>query len=357
MGESEMKKVKVGLIGFGNSGKTFHALLMLAHGGFEIEMVCSSRVGEVLALLPNTKVVSSAEVLIENPGLQLIVNCAPNPLHYVYTKLALEQGKHVVVEKPFVNSVAEGEELITFAHDKNLLLSVFHNRRYDADFLTVKTLIASGRLGELKQFESHFDRYRPKSRLERWREQAHPGSGIFYDLGAHLIDQALVLFGAPEKVFADILAQKPDALVDDYFHLVLVYKKFRVILHASSYSAVSARFQIAGEKATFVKYGFDPQEEQLKSGMSPGDSKFGTDDASLYGTLTNSENLSTDKIISERGNYLRFYEELYLALSDRRAKVPVEARDALRTIKLIELAVKSSKEGKVLPVSFLGHTL
>jgi scyllo-inositol 2-dehydrogenase (NADP+) len=346
-----MKKVKVGLIGFGNSGKTFHAPLMLVHGGFEIEMVSSSRVSEVLALIPNARVVSSADELIANASIELVVNCAPNPLHYPLTKLALERGKHVVVEKPFVNSVPEGEELIALARSQNRLLSVFHNRRYDADFLTVKKLIASGRFGEIKQFESHFDRYRPNSRLERWREQAHPGSGVFYDLGAHLIDQVLEIFGAPEKVFADIQSQKLGALSDDYFHLILYYGKLRVILHSSSYSPVSARFQIAGEKATFVKYGIDPQEAQLKLGVSPRDSQFGTEDPSLYGTFTNSENFIADKIISERGNYLRFYEELYLALNDRQAKVPVESRDALRTIKLIELAVRSSKEGNALPFS------
>ena len=344
-----MKKIKVGLIGFGNSGKTFHAPLLLAHSGYEIKMVSTSRTEEVKALLPDADVVHDANSIFENKSIELIVNCAPNPLHYSLTKLALESGKHVVVEKPFVNESTEGVELISIAKQKNRILSVFQSRRFDSDFLTVKKLIASGRLGVIQQFESHFDRFRPTSRRERWREQPHAGSGMFYDLGAHLIDQALELFGMPDQLFADIQAQKADALIDDYFHLILYYGKMRVILHSSSFSATSPRFQIFGGKATFVKYGLDPQEGQLKQGLSPKDAVFGVEATSLQGTFTDSETLKNEPIPTEKGAYSRFYEELYLAIETGN-EPPVRAQSALLTIQLIELALESARLGQVVAV-------
>lgn len=211
-----MKKFKVGLIGFGLSGKVFHAPLMKAHGGYEIELVSTSRADEVRALLPQAKVTKDPKEIIQHKDLDLIVNCAPNQFHYSYSAAALDAGKNVVVEKPFANSVDEGKKLISLAESAGKTLSVFHNRRWDSDFLTAQKLILSGTLGEIKQFESHMDRWRPAFRVERWREQALAGSGLFYDLGSHLIDQALSLFGEPEYVAADIAVQKQGGSADDY---------------------------------------------------------------------------------------------------------------------------------------------
>jgi scyllo-inositol 2-dehydrogenase (NADP+) len=341
-----MEKIRVGIIGFGLSGKYFHSPLIKAHGGFQVEMVCSSRVGEVQSILPTTKMTSDPFDVINNKQLDLIINCAPNSFHYTYTAAALECGKHVVVEKPFVNTVAEGQKLIMVAKQSRKALAVFHNRRWDSDFLTVKKLIADGTLGDIKQFESHFDRWRPEFRAERWREQAVVGAGVLYDLGPHLIDQALILFGDPEEVIGDISNQKSDGLSDDYFHLILKYKKMRVLLHSSSFSNATPRFQIFGDKGNFMKYGLDPQEEQLKRGLSPLDSSYGIEDKKYFGRLLNPITNSSEDLSSERGNYLKFYENLHKYLVTGEGKIPVAATEALKSIEIIELARQSSESGE-----------
>jgi scyllo-inositol 2-dehydrogenase (NADP+) len=346
-----MKKIKVGIIGFGLSGRYFHTSLIQAHQGFEIKIVSSSRANEVHAVLPQAQVVSDPYELINNKDLDLIVNCAPNSLHFEYSAAAIKAGKHVVVEKPFVNTIEEGEKLIQLASDHKKILSVFHNRRWDNDFLTVQKLIKNNTLGEIKQFESHFDRWRPIFRPERWKEQNQPGSGILYDLGAHLIDQALTLFGKPQELMADMALQKNGALSDDYFHLILKYKQMRVILHSTSFSNTTPRFQILGDKANFTKFGFDPQEEQLRQNISAKDSSFGVEDTKNNGKLHWPEADLSEIIISEKGSYVQFYEQLYTFITTGSGKNPVSAVEALDVIKIIELARESSRLGKTFKVS------
>jgi scyllo-inositol 2-dehydrogenase (NADP+) len=345
-----MKTFKVGIIGFGLSGKHFHTPLLKSLEGFEITKVLTSREDEVFQTLPNAQVVRKIEELITN-DIDLIINCAPNQFHYSYTKAAIEAGKNVVVEKPFVNTITEGEELISLAKKNNVILSVFQNRRWDGDFLTIKKLLSDGILGEVTCFESHFDRLRPTNRKERWREQAGPGSGIFYDLGVHLLDQVLELFGRPQELTADLEIQKENGSANDYFHVTLKYGAKRVIVRSSSFTELSPRFYIQGTKGNFIKYGFDPQEEAMKMGHSPNDKDFGKENNSQSGILLNwkdSEKTSM-KFPSLKGNYLLYYKELYESLlqTDRK-KVPVTPESALDVIKLIQLCLKSSEQKKTL---------
>lgn len=348
----KQKKIKVGLIGFGLSGKVFHTPLMQAHGGYEIKKIMSSRTAEINSLLPEVAVVTKVEEILSDPQIDLVVNTGPNEYHYPHTAAALEAGKHVVVEKPFVVSSSEGEKLISLSAKVGKSLTVFHNRRWDSDFLTIQQVLLSGKLGEIKQFESHFDRFRPNTRANRWREQPIQGSGILYDLGSHLIDQALMLFGLPKEIFADVDSQKVDGEVDDYFHLILKYDKMRVLLHGSSFTNVTPRFQILGTKGSFVKYGLDPQEEELRAGSDPNDVKFGLESPESFGTLTsyNGDMGLNERVPSSRGCYLSFYKDLYENIMVGQLNPPVTAKSALDVIRLIELAFISTKERRVVSI-------
>lgn len=348
---SNISKVKVGIIGFGLSGKVFHASLLKEHAGYEVTSVSSSRADDVHQFLPGVKVYGSASELIASNDVDLVINAAPNAQHFSLSAEALRAGKHVVVEKPFVNSSREGKKLIAIAEGANRFLSVYQNRRWDGDFLTVKDLIESGRLGEVQQFESHMDRWRPAARPERWREKPEPGSGILFDLGAHLIDQALILFGDPDSIWADIVAQRPGSVTDDYVHIVLSYGSRRVILHSSSFAPGTPRFQVFGSKASFVKFGFDPQEPQLRDEMSTHDPMFAREPESAFGHIQEGEAGKPQKLPTHAGRYLEFYNQLHSAIvTGNSAQLPVQPKSALRVIELIELARESSATGRVIPL-------
>lgn len=342
------KKIKVGIIGFGLSGKFFHTPLLQAHGGYQIDMVCSSDTGKVKSSLPEVRVTPDPCELIDHPHLDLIINAAPNSFHFSYSEAALKNGKNVVIEKPFVNSVNEGKHLIELAQRSGKVLSIFHNRRWDSDFLTVKKLIKEGKLGHIKHFESHFDRWRPTVRPDRWREQSLKGSGILYDLGTHLIDQALNIFGSPDHLTADICNQKEGSVNDDFFHIILKYGSTRVLLQSSSFSSSTPRFQIFGDQACFTKFGLDPQEEQMKHGVSVLNSSFGIEEEKYDGQLVFPNNQKIEKIKSEKGSYLCFYDLLYKKITTGLGELPVSPQEALSVAKIIELAFQSSTEGRTI---------
>ncbi len=327
--------IRVGIIGFGLSGRVFHAPFFKALPQYQVTRVLSSSVEKVHEHLPGVKVVTTLEEIFQD-DVDLIINCAPNDYHYSYTAEALKAGKHVVVEKPFVNTVAEGEKLIQIARESGKKLTVFQNRRYDGDFLTVKKLIAEGTLGDVTLFESHYDRFRPEIK-PGWREVSGPGTGVFYDLGPHLIDQAFVLFGKPDSFQIDLEAQRKDAIVPDYFHLTLRYGKKRVILHSSCMGNTSPRFRIEGTKGNFVKFGMDLQEQALKAGRLPSEKNFAVDPEENYGTLVTwtDGNRHDQKIKTESGGYIRFYEELYECLTGKTSVLPVTAESALEVIRMI----------------------
>ncbi len=231
--------IRVGLIGYGYASKTFHAPLIAGTPGMALAALSSSDDTKVHADWPTVPVVSEPKHLFNDPNIDLIVIPTPNDTHFPLAKAALEAGKHVVVDKPFTVTLSQARELDALAKSLGRLLSVFHNRRWDSDFLTVKALLSEGTLGEITFFESHFDRFRPQVR-NRWREQAGPGSGIWYVLAPHLLDQAVNLFGLPVSMTVDLAQLRPGAQTTDYFHAILSYPQRRIVLHGTMVAAAES---------------------------------------------------------------------------------------------------------------------
>jgi predicted dehydrogenase len=328
--------LRVGLVGYGFAGKTFHAPLIAATPGLALAAIASSDPAKVHADWPAVQLFSTPEALCA-AELDLVVVATPNTSHHPIALAALLAGKHVVVDKPFTVDVAEGEELAALAAERNRVLSVFHNRRWDSDFRTLQRLIADGVLGDVVCFESHFDRYRPLVR-ERWRELPGPGSGVWYDLGSHLLDQALTLFGAPQSLWADIFPQRADARTDDYFHAVLRYGALRVVLHASSLAPAEApRFVVQGTLGGFVSYGLDPQEDALKAGTRPGSPGWGVDPRPGELTTWDETGPTTRLAPSLPGDYGAFYAAVRDAVHGHGPN-PVPPEQALAVMRLLALA-------------------
>ncbi|SKB35212.1 Predicted dehydrogenase [Parapedobacter luteus] len=343
-------EVNVGLIGFGMAGQVFHAPVITAIDGLRLRSV-SARKPEQQKVLqeryPGVAVVAHADDIIHDDDIDLVVVATSNDVHYTLAKAALLAGKHVVVEKPFTNTAAEADELITLAKERGLLLSVHHNARWNSDFLTVKKVMESGRLGRLVSFEARYDRFRNTLREGAWREAGLPGSGILYDLGAHLIDQSLQLFGTPEAINADLRKQRPGAQAVDDFELILHYPQLKVSLKgAMLVKEPSPRYALYGLNGAFVKYGVDPQEAALKAGESPrGNPDWGRESSDIWGKL-NVLQAGTDiieYIESERGNYPAFYRNIWAAVLGRQT-LAVKPEEARNVIRIIELAEKSWME-------------
>jgi predicted dehydrogenase len=340
------KPLRVALIGYGFAGKTFHAPLINAVPGLALNHIVSRDPQRVHSDWPEVTVVAAPDDVFRSPEIDLIAIATPNTTHFSLARNALLAGKHVVVDKPFTITVGEASELIALARSSGKLLSVFHDRRWDSDFLTVRQLLASGRLGEVVHFESHYDRFRPDVRA-RWREQPGPGSGIWYDLGYHLVDQALQLFDVPDSIFGDFATQRKNGQVVDYFHVILSYGQRRVILHGGSLvGSSSARFTIHGTRGSFVKYGMDPQEDELKAGRAPGGPNWGHDD--LDGTLYYQENgeQRSEIVPTLPGNYPAYYQGIYDAIRNG-VEPPVTTTGAIRVMTILELASRSAARGVV----------
>ena len=338
-----MTTIGVGLIGYGLAGATFHAPLIAAVPSLRIAAVATSRSEHARSLGEDVRIVADAHALAADPDIDLIVIASPNETHFPLARAGLLAGKHVVVDKPLALDVGEADALIALSRETGRLLSVFHNRRWDGDFLTARRLIESGRLGEVMLYEGRWDRFRPAIK-QGWRERPAEGAGLLNDLGPHLIDQALQLFGLPEALSADVAVQRAEAAVDDYFELVLHYGPMRAILSASTLvAAPRPRFSVHGTKASFVKHGLDPQEAALKAGRMPSDDGFGADDPALFGTLTDGEG-TAETVPTESGRYLGYYGGIAAALLDG-ASVPVDPSDARDGLRIIELARLSALEG------------
>jgi len=342
-----MRKVNVGLIGYGMAGSVFHAPLVTATEGLELAKVVSSDPAKVQKDYPAVAVVPRVAELLADPSIEVVVVASPNLTHFQYAKQALEAGKHVVVDKPFVINVAEADELIALAKQKGRLLSVFQNRRYDNDFLTVRKVIAEGLLGDIYSYEAHYDMFRPQI-TTKWKEHAGVGTGALYDLGPHLIDQAVQLFGAPRTVFADLAWQRPDVEVDDYFHLVLGYGRLRVVLQSCwVVKQPGPHFQVHGTKGSLIKYGLDSQQPDLQKGMRPGHPEWGRDPEAFYAEMTVGTAITArSRIETIPGCYETYYKDLYASVV-RGIPLSVTPEEARTTMLIIELALQSVRERRV----------
>ena len=342
-----MRDIAVGLIGYGIAGAVFHAPLIRACPQLRLAAVATSRTEQVEAL-GGVRAVATVGELLSDPEIQLVVVASPSDTHFELAAAALAAGKHVVVDKPFTLTAAEADELIHRAAKSGCALSVFQSRRWDGDYLTVKRLMAEGALGTVYYYEARYERFRPTIRA-RWRELPGPGSGILYDLGPHLIDQVLQLFGMPRVVSADAFAQRPGGQTIDYFHLALDYGPLRAVLHGSVLApGPGPHFTIHGDGGSFVKYGMDPQEEALKAGMRPGDAQWGVDQPSLYGELVSADG-GRRRVETERGCLEAFYQGMAEHIA-RGAAVPVDPRDARNNIAVIEAAFRSTEEGQTVRI-------
>ena len=337
-----MTAIQVGLIGYGLGGAVFHAPLICSVPGLNLKAVSTSRVEQVQRDLPGVIVVPHAEAILSDPEIELVVIASPTSTHFDLACAALMAGKNLVVDKPITTTVQEADRLIDLAKSQKLLLSVFQNRRWENGFLTLRRCIDQGLLGKVYHFEAHYDRFRPAIK-QGWREKPLPGSGILYDLGSHLIDQALVLFGLPQSVTADVITQRPEGLVDDYFHLILGYERLRVILHSATLvRAPGPRLIAHGDGGSFAKYGEDGQEEALKAGRRPTGGDWGDDDPEHYGVFTASDGLSRT-IKSVPGAYQRFYELVVPWIRDG-GPAPVDALDSRHGVLIIEASRASARE-------------
>ena len=345
-----MQTLNVGIVGYGFATKTFHAPLISGVPGLKLVAISSSAPAKVKADWPEVATETTPEALFARPDLDLVVIPTPNTTHFPLASAALAAGKHVVVDKPFTVTADEARRLQAQAEAAGRVLSVFHNRRWDADFLTLKQVIASGELGRIVHFESHFDRYRPEVRV-RWREQDMPGSGLWYDLGSHLLDQVIQLFGLPETISLDMALQRDKVQSDDFFHAVLRYGQMRVILHASALVPVpAARYTVHGSLGSFIKYGLDPQEDVLKTGKRPPAVDWGYEPVQATLSVWKGSVCEMRELDCVAGNYPAYYAGVRDAILDLGPN-PVPAADAIRVIRLLELGRQSANERRTLPVS------
>jgi scyllo-inositol 2-dehydrogenase (NADP+) len=352
------RTIKAGLIGFGVGGQIFHAPVLTTVKGLELAKIRAVKPDQVSAAkmkYPQAEIVATAEEIINDKNIDLVIITTPNTSHYSLARQALEANKNVVVDKPFTINTKEADELIALAKDRNLLLSVYHSRRFDSDFYTVQKIIESGLLGDIVELESRYDRFRNFLKPNAWREEDAPGTGILYDLGSHLIDQAQTLFGLPESVSADLRIQRKGGKVIDNFELILHYPSVKVALKAGMLvRELLPRFILLGNNGSFVKYGLDVQEEALKAGFtSATKSNWGVEPPDIWGTINTDINGQhfIGKIESEKGNYSDFYLNIYNAITGKENLIvtPLQARNNIR---IIELAMQSAQERRSIDYSF-----
>jgi scyllo-inositol 2-dehydrogenase (NADP+) len=345
-----MKQINTALCSFGMSGWVFHAPFINLHPGFNLYAVWERTKNLAEEKYPGIKTFRSLENMLADPAIELVIVNTPSVTHYAFAKQALLAGKHIIVEKPFTATASEARELIELAKEKGLKLSVYHNRRYDSDYKTVKKILSEGWLGNIVDAEIHYDRYTPTLSYKIHKETPTAAVGSLYDLGSHLIDQALQLFGMPESVFADIAINRPGSKVDDYFDLKLLYPQHRVTLKSSYFVREALPgYVFNGTLGTFIKSKTDVQENALIAGQLPGSDDWGTEPAANDGLLHTEKNGKTIREIvpSLRGNYGEYFEAMYQAIRNNE-NVPVTGEEAMNVIRVIEAAFKSKEEKKLI---------
>lgn len=340
--------VSVGLIGFGMAGQAFHAPVILGVPGMELACILERRGTGAQEKYPNVRVARTLDELLSDKAIQLCVVATPNDSHFELARLCLMAGRDVVVDKPFAPTLREAEQLVSLAKERGRLITVYQERRWDGDFHSVKNIVDSGRLGKVVEYECRYDRFRPEPKANAWRERAdQPGAGVLFDLGPHVIDQALVLFGEPSAITATAFCQRETSKVDDSFDVCLEYPGLRATGRARILAfAPGPHFLIHGTKGSFVKYGMDPQEARLRGESSPRGLDWGADwgveAEELWGTLSVVGEPSV-KVKTGRGDYRGFYANVRDAV-EKKAPLEVPPEQALRTMRALMLAHKSSRE-------------
>lgn len=347
--------INVGLIGYGLGGRVFHAPIIASVQGLKLYKVYETKphnIADLKRRYPDAQVTADVNEILGDKDIQLVVVAAPNALHYEFARKAMENGKNVVVEKPFTVTSKEADELIEIAARTGKLLTVHHNRRWDSDFRTIEKLVKSKLLGEIVDFEAHYDRYRPGLN-NSWKEKKAPGTGIHFDLGSHLLDQVQYLFGMPQELFCTMDVNRQGAETVDSFEILMKYDGLRVTLKSSMLvRELGPRYMIHGRKGSFVKFGLDVQEEELMKGKLPNEyPDWGKEPEEIWGKInTETEGMHiTGKVESEAGDYREFYKNVYGALLDRE-ELAVTARQARNTIRLLELAEQSNEEKRWIKV-------
>jgi scyllo-inositol 2-dehydrogenase (NADP+) len=341
------KILNVGLIGFGLAGKVLHAPLIAALPGLHLKRIVERSGAEAKSKYPWIEADPDSQGILNDPEIDLVVIATPNEFHYCLAKQALERGKHVVIEKPFTITTAEADDLIRIAKERQRVLSVYHNRRWDGDFLTIQELLNHNLLGSVVEWEANWDRHLPEVNLQKWREKDEPGAGILYDLGVHFIDQVLILFGMPSSVYADVRIMREGGTVNDYFEVVLGYDRFKASLRSTKLAAIARpRYVIHGTKGTYVKHGIDTQEASLRAGISPAHADWGKEKPEQWGTLRTELNglVFSGSVETKQGAYLDFYRNIRDAIHGE-AEVLVKPEQARDAIHILELCEESSKRG------------
>jgi scyllo-inositol 2-dehydrogenase (NADP+) len=356
-----MADINVAVIGFGLAGRVFHAPFVSAVPGLKLEAIVQRRGDEAAKAYPATRILRSVEEAFSDPTIQLIVVATPNETHFDLARQALLSGKHVVIDKPFAATSIEAKDLGELAATRNLILAPFHNRRWDGDFLTVRKIMDGGKLGRVVTFESHFDRFRPLPREATWKESGNEANGLLMDLGPHLVDQSLALFGPPEAITASVRRDRDQTDIEDAFDITLHYPRLLAHCRSTMLACDAApRFLLHGTRGSFKKFGLDPQEPALVAGAKVprmGEGDWLAEKESEWGVLTvapvpaDPGTLVRTSIQTEFGDYRHYYANVRDAINGT-APLAVTPQDGYRVIRLLELARQSSKEARTLRVHF-----
>ncbi len=348
------KLVNVGLVGFGKASRIFHAPLIDASANLHLHSVVERHRNESQKVYPGVRVVRDISEILADPDISLVVIATPNTTHYSLAKAVLSAKKHLLIDKPFCNTSAEARELIELAQENSCLLTVYQNRRMDGPFRTVQKILAQEQLGRVVEYEACYDRFRNYQKPNAWREEALPGSGVLFDLGAHLIDQALVLFGKPESISADVRIQRDKGVTDDSFDIRLNYCELKVTLRAGMlFRETRAHISVHGTAGSFVKHGLDPQEADLIAGKSLHDVDWGHEPEENWGILHTAIDGLTyrGKVATLPGNYPAIYQNIFEAITTG-SRLLVDPETAWQTIRLIELARESSEQQRTIKIDF-----
>jgi len=342
------KKIKTALTSFGMSGQVFHGPSLKVHKGFEVVQVLERTKTLSKKLFPETEIVRKYNKILSNPEIELVVVNTPDSLHYEMARKAIEAGKHILVEKPVTLLSSQAEELIELAKRKGVVFTVYQNRRWDGDFLTVKKVLEQGNLGRLIEFESHYDRYRKYLVANTWKEVAGEYAGVLYNLGSHMVDQVYILFGKPLAVTAYLKIVRKGGVVTDYYDIRLEYEGFSALLKCSYLvKNPGPRYSIYGEYGTFHKYGIDPQEEILKTGVLPVGNNWGKESEKDWGELVYEKN-GVDfvgKVATVPGNYNAIYDNLYDVIRNG-AELAVKPEETVEVLRILEACLESNQSKK-----------